>query len=234
MWNLDRAVDSSNDRDIVLDRSHMAVSWCLAAHDFSSQLAAIVAYAMKYLISPYLGDVARYVRADPIATSPCGAAIRERGLKLLQDIHDSGEYRARHLRRAPVSAQVVAYDVISLFWTTRRNAAMVQEERNRRSIDCARWKSRHMSSAATDANRMSKRLAFREAQRALRLAPSRRRRWDGPDARAGRRMVDFRSGNAWLSSHSCGVPARPRRCRSAPKNRTLPVPDQLATISAAV
>jgi hypothetical protein len=137
-------------------------------HVFFAGFAAIVAYAMKYLISPYLGDVARYVRADP-RNIAMRRAIRERGLKLLQDIHDSGEYE-RVIFVAHSLGTVVAYDVISLFWTTRRNAAMVQENEpafdRLREVEIAA----HELDAATDANRVSKRLVFREAQRALRLA----------------------------------------------------------------
>src|SRR3954471_16109204 len=137
-------------------------------HVILAGAAAAVASAMQYVISPYIGDVARYVRADP-RNIAMRRAIRERGLKLLQNIHDSGDYE-RVIFVAHSLGTVVAYDIISLFWTTQRAAAKVQENEpafdRLREVEIAA----HELAAATDANRVSRRLAFREAQRALRLA----------------------------------------------------------------
>ena len=46
--------------------------------------AAVIGYIMQWIVSPYLGDVARYVRADP-RNIKMRADIRDRGLKLLKE-----------------------------------------------------------------------------------------------------------------------------------------------------
>jgi hypothetical protein len=124
---------------------------------------------MKRLISPYLGDVARYVRADP-RNIAMRHAIRERGLKLLQDLHDTKSYE-RIIMVAHSLGSIIAYDLVSLFWATRRDALVVHEEDDPvflklRAVETAA----HSLAAATDANRVELMQAYREAQRSLRLA----------------------------------------------------------------
>jgi hypothetical protein len=131
-------------------------------------LAGFVAYAMQYLISPYLGDVARYVRADP-RNIAMRRAIRERGLKLLKAVHDSGEYE-RVIVVAHSLGTIIAYDLVSLFWTMRRDSAIIAE--NEAAFDKLRdvETAAHALGDANDANRESRLLAFREAQRTFRLS----------------------------------------------------------------
>jgi hypothetical protein len=131
--------------------------------------AAVLGYIMKRLISPYLGDVARYVRADP-RNIAMRHAIRERGLKLLQDLHDTKSYE-RIIMVAHSLGSIIAYDLVSLFWATRRDALVVHEEddpvfQKLRAVETAA----HSLAAATDANRAELMQAYREAQRSLRLA----------------------------------------------------------------
>lgn len=137
-------------------------------HAILAGAAAAVASAMQYVISPYIGDVARYVRADP-RNIAMRRAIRERGLKLLQDIHDSGQYE-RVIFVAHSLGTIVAYDVLSLFWAMRRDSGVVSETEpafdKLRAVETAA----HELAAATAVDRESRLLTFREAQRIFRLA----------------------------------------------------------------
>jgi hypothetical protein len=137
-------------------------------HAILAGAAAAVASAMQYVISPYIGDVARYVRADP-RNIAMRRAIRERGLKLLQDIHDSREYE-RVIFVAHSLGTIVAYDVLCLFWATRRNSAVVSETEPEFDKLRALETAAHALAAASDADRESRLLAFREAQRTFRLS----------------------------------------------------------------
>ena len=130
--------------------------------------AAVVAYVMQYVVSPYAGDVARYVRADPrnIATR---ANIRDRGLKLLQDIHARGTYQ-RIIFVAHSLGTIVAYDLICLLWAQRLKASNMSENApafaKLRAVETAA----HALAAATQADFHARQRAYREAQRELRLA----------------------------------------------------------------
>jgi hypothetical protein len=133
-------------------------------------------YIMKRMIAPYLGDVARYVRADP-RNIAMRQAIRERGLKLLDDLHDSKSYE-RIIIIAHSLGTIIAYDLVSLFWATRRDAVTAHEDNDPVFPKLrAAEQAAHALKAATDANRESLLLAYREAQRSLRLAM----RSGGPD-----------------------------------------------------
>jgi hypothetical protein len=137
-------------------------------HVIFAGIAAAIAYAMQYVISPYIGDVARYVRAEP-RNIAIRRAIRERGLKLLQDIHDSHEYE-RVIFVAHSLGTIVAYDLVSLFWTMRRDAAVIAEDEPAFDKLRAVEEAAHALAAATNESRDDRLLAFREAQRSFRLA----------------------------------------------------------------
>jgi hypothetical protein len=131
--------------------------------------ASVVAYAMQYVVSPYAGDVARYVRADP-RNIAMRANIRDRGLKLLQDIHGRGIYQ-RIIVVAHSLGTIVAYDLICLLWAERDRALAVSERtpafKKLRAVEEAAHALKH---ATTEADIKAARQAYREAQRALRLA----------------------------------------------------------------
>ena len=89
-------------------------------------LAALVYTLLQYFLIPYFGDVGRYVstRPDAVATRN---AIRERGLKLLEAVHDARrngdkdgppEY-AEIVIIAHSLGSVIALDVVRLFWARR-------------------------------------------------------------------------------------------------------------------
>lgn len=130
--------------------------------------AAVVGYAMQYMVSPYLGDVARYVRADP-RNIAMRRAIRERGLKLLDDLHASGAYE-RIVIVAHSLGTIIAYDLVSFFWAARERALRISEEEPAFQKLRAVEQAAHDLAAAPAADKVAKRTAYRDAQRAFRLA----------------------------------------------------------------
>jgi len=76
-----------------------------------SVLTALLAH--NFLV-PYFGDVARYVEASP-ANVQNRRAVRSRGLKLLRELHECGEYN-RIIIVAHSLGTIVAYDLITLLW----------------------------------------------------------------------------------------------------------------------
>jgi hypothetical protein len=136
-------------------------------HVVFAAAAAASAYVMQYVISPYIGDVARYVRADP-RNIAMRHNIRDRGLKLLQDLHDSGQYQ-RIVMVGHSLGTIVAYDLVSLFWAGRAEALTVHEDepafQKLRAVEAAA----HALAGAHDTSRPALLNAYREAQRSLRL-----------------------------------------------------------------
>ena len=128
-------------------------------------VAAVIGYIMQSLVSPYLGDVARYVRADP-RNIAMRAAIRDRGLKLLKDIHDSGAYE-RVVVVAHSLGTVIAYDLIALLWAERGKALLTQETEPQFGKLRAVEETAHALEAAGD-DYESKLQGFRNAQRSFR------------------------------------------------------------------
>jgi hypothetical protein len=127
--------------------------------------AAAIGYVMQWIVSPYLGDVARYVRADP-RNIAMRAAIRDRGLKLLKDIHDSGAYE-RVVVVAHSLGTVIAYDLIALLWAERWKALLIQETEPLFGKLRAVEEAAHALTAAGGTYE-SKLQAFRDAQRGFR------------------------------------------------------------------
>jgi hypothetical protein len=88
-------------------------------------LALALGWLMQHVVAPYVGDVARYVRADP-RNIAMRKNIRDRGLKLLSEIHDCGAYE-RIIFVAHSLGTIVAYDLITLSWTMRQKASLLRE-----------------------------------------------------------------------------------------------------------
>ncbi len=80
-------------------------------------ISAGLAFFINNVFVPYVGDIARYVRAKP-DTIASRKAIRERGLALLQQLHDCGRYR-RIVFAAHSLGCIIAYDLINEFWALR-------------------------------------------------------------------------------------------------------------------
>lgn len=137
-------------------------------HVVFAAAAAVLGYLMQYMVSPYLGDVARYVRADP-RNIAMRRAIRERGLKLLNDLHACEDYE-RIVLVAHSLGTVIAYDLVSFLWATRERALRVHEGEAAFHRLRAVKEAAHELAGTTDANRVERRHAYREARRAFRLA----------------------------------------------------------------
>jgi hypothetical protein len=133
-------------------------------HGIFAVAALAVGWVMQYVVSPYLGEVARYVRAEP-RNIAMRRAIRERGLKLLNDLHASGDYN-RIIFVAHSLGTIIAYDLISLFWAVREQDLRIGE-----GVDAFR-KLRAVETAAHELAEgpPAKQSAYRDAQRAFRLA----------------------------------------------------------------
>ncbi len=130
--------------------------------------AAIIGYVIQYLVSPYIGDVARYVRADP-RNIAIRREIRDRGMRLLNDLHDCGRYE-RIIMVAHSLGTIIAYDLVSLLWTSRGKALELRENEpafsKLRAVEIAA----HSLAAASAHDHEQRRCAYREAQRTFRLA----------------------------------------------------------------
>jgi len=118
-------------------------------------------------------------------------AIRDRGLKLLTDLHDVNAYE-RIIMVAHSLGTVIAYDLVSLLWAERRNALVVRENEpafeKLRAVEIAA----HALAGTTERHRDDRRRAYREAQRTFRLAL----RSGGADGNARSRRPD----EEWLIS----------------------------------
>jgi hypothetical protein len=130
--------------------------------------AAVVGYLMQYVVAPYAGEIARYVRAKP-RNIAMRAAIRDRGLRLLKDLHDKGAYE-RIILVGHSLGSIIAYDLISLLWVEHEQALRMQENepifQRLRAVETAA----HALAGATAADIEDRRCDYREAQRALRLS----------------------------------------------------------------
>ena len=156
-------------------------------HALLAAAAAAVAYGMQYVVTPYAGDVARYVRADP-RNIAMRRAIRERGLKLLTELHKCGSYE-RIIFVAHSLGTIVAYDLVSLLWTMRQDALLMYEG----SPAFERLREVEAAAHALDANNSEQaRAAYRNAQRRFRLEL----RSGGADGAGAQRKSD----DEWLIS----------------------------------
>jgi hypothetical protein len=151
--------------------------------------AAVIGYFMQSIVSPYLGDVARYVRADP-RNIKMRAAIRDRGLRLLRSIHDSGVYE-RVIVVAHSLGTVIAYDLIALLWAERGKAMLIEESEPLFGKLRAVEEAAHALVAA-GSDHESELQAFRDAQRGFR----RGLRSGGEDGTQNARATD----EQWLIS----------------------------------
>jgi hypothetical protein len=74
----------------------------------------------QVFVSPVLGDAARYLRPTPNNIA-CRQEIRARGLKLLEDLHDSGKYYLIVLVGHSLGG-VIAYELVCHLWGRRHRA----------------------------------------------------------------------------------------------------------------
>jgi hypothetical protein len=93
-------------------------AWQLAA------VAAFFAFAANWFVVPYFGRVVRYTRATP-ENIAARKNIRERGLALISELHKEDYCRIVVVGHSLGS--ILAYDIISYFWSTRYDARTVVE-----------------------------------------------------------------------------------------------------------
>jgi hypothetical protein len=137
--------------------------WVLAA-----AAASFGWWLTKSVIAPYVGEVARYVRAQP-RNIAMRAEIRDRGLQLLRALHDAGTYK-RIIVVGHSLGSIIAYDLIALLWAEREQALHVTEAdavfERLRAVEAAA----HALAEAQGANIEHRRNDYREAQRTLRMS----------------------------------------------------------------
>jgi hypothetical protein len=85
---------------------------------------ALLGFVTNWFVVPYAGRVVRYTRATP-ENIAARKSIRERGLELLKQLH-GGEYE-RIVVVGHSLGSILAYDLISYFWSTRTLARTVWE-----------------------------------------------------------------------------------------------------------
>jgi len=79
----------------------------------------VVGATTKAFLTEYFGDVARYVSATP-RNIKVRQSARERGLKLLRQLHDSGEY-CRVVVVGHSLGSILAHDLVALAWADAAN-----------------------------------------------------------------------------------------------------------------
>jgi hypothetical protein len=93
--------------------------WVIAA------AAVFIAGWVHRMGTSTFGRVVRYTRADPDNIA-ARAAARDRGLKLLRTLHDGPRYK-RIVIVAHSLGTMLAYDILSYFWTEREAARTIRE-----------------------------------------------------------------------------------------------------------
>jgi len=88
-------------------------------------LGGVLGYLANSLLVPYFGRVVRYTRATP-ENIAARKAIRERGLALLNALHD-GSYE-RIIVVGHSLGSILGYDLISYFWASRLAAYTVAKD----------------------------------------------------------------------------------------------------------
>ena len=100
----------------ITNRGHWAAQhWSL----IGPVIAAIFLYLANKLLVPYFGRVVRYLRADPDNIA-ARKAIRERGMALLDALHD-GTY-GRIIIVGHSLGSILGYDLVNYFWAARPQA----------------------------------------------------------------------------------------------------------------
>ncbi len=122
---------------------------------------------LTYYATRYFGRVVRYTRADPDNIA-ARAAVRERGLKLLRDLHDDSY--ARIVLASHSLGTILAHDLISYFWAERKKACAIGEGTPEFRAACEVERAAAALDAAAPEARPAALRAWREAQLGLRRA----------------------------------------------------------------
>ncbi len=89
-------------------------------------LVPLVSAAVIGLLVNYLGDVARYVRANP-SNIKVRQAIRQGGIELLQSLTESGDYD-RIVLVGHSLGSVICYDILCQFWAFQNKFKNTQQQ----------------------------------------------------------------------------------------------------------
>lgn len=104
---------------------HIPLRWLSAVPGWALALVAAILAAIAHgFVVPYFGRVVRYTQATPDNIA-ARTNVRERGLKLLDELHQA-EYE-RIIIVGHSLGSIVAYDLISYFWATRSEAHSVKQ-----------------------------------------------------------------------------------------------------------
>lgn len=138
--------------------------------------AASLGALVHKMATASFGRVVRYTRADP-ANISARAAVRERGLRLLNELHAGGEYD-RIVLVGHSLGSILAYDLINYLWTQREDARTLRGGGD----ELAALRSVHDAAAALRGGDAGSIERFRRCQARLRrLLAARQDRHDGTD-----------------------------------------------------
>lgn len=149
--------------------AHGQIGALIAILAAGTMLAALLAIANHMFFTPVLGDAARYFRPSP-RNVPCRQAIRQKGLELLEALHDSGKYD-RIILVGHSLGGVIAYELALLMWG-KRNRETARPGPLQDAIVNAETAARALCDAPDDPALFA---AWREAQEGLGRALKRER-----------------------------------------------------------
>ncbi len=143
----------------------LGLSWLADWHGLLALVAAGFGFWLHKIATAYFGRVVRYTRADPdnIASR---RDVRERGLKLLNALHEGGYYK-RIVIVSHSLGTMLAHDLLSYFWAQREASRKIDAASPEFDALCM------LEAAAAAVDRAPVSAAFGEyyrAQRSLRLA----------------------------------------------------------------
>ncbi len=104
-----------------------AISTFLSWEGWGWVTVALLAFGatVKAFLTAYFGDVARYVSASP-RNIKVRQAARDRGLKLLRDLHATGEY-IRIIVVGHSLGSILAHDLLALAWAEAAGKIQLQD-----------------------------------------------------------------------------------------------------------
>ena len=143
----------------------LGLSWLADWHGLLAPVAAGFGFWLHKIATAYFGRVVRYTRADPdnIASR---RDVRERGLKLLNALHEGGYYK-RIVIVSHSLGTILAHDLLSYFWAQREASRKIDAASPEFDALCT------LEAAAAAVDRAPVSAALEEyyrAQRSLRLA----------------------------------------------------------------
>jgi hypothetical protein len=148
----------------------VGINWLADWHWLLAPVAAAFGLWLHKIATSSFGRVVRYTQADP-ANIASRQAVRERGLKLLNVLHEGNHYK-RIIIVSHSLGTFLAYDLLSYFWAEREASRKIDLASPEFGALCEL----ETAAAAVDQNPTSEALdKYFHAQRHLRLALAGRR-----------------------------------------------------------